>query len=211
ESNMRPIHITDQAPDNDTTLKILWSQQQEARIDAERRLSGRLRREYLGYNFKNLSFKPGESLQTNKIHRVVLVSMWRSGSSFVGDLLSSFPGTFYTYEPLHYLSQNQMVDSDILVNKSMSLLRNILKCSFTKQLEYVAEFKNFMESVQHNRRFWRACARYPSLCYDPWFLENICPYFPVHVIKVLRLELSHISQILDEDDLGDVKIIYLIR
>ncbi len=32
----------------------------------------------------------------------MLVTTWRSGSSFTGGLLDQFPGTFYTFEPLIY-------------------------------------------------------------------------------------------------------------
>ena len=39
--------------------------------------------------------------QTNARH-VLIASTWRSGSTFLGDLLSRYPGVFYSFEPLHY-------------------------------------------------------------------------------------------------------------
>jgi hypothetical protein len=36
---------------------------------------------------------------------ILIVSTWRSGSTFFGDLLTQYPGTYYSYEPLQYLSK----------------------------------------------------------------------------------------------------------
>ena len=32
-----------------------------------------------------------------------LATTWRSGSTFLGDLLNHYPGSFYYFEPLHYI------------------------------------------------------------------------------------------------------------
>ena len=47
---------------------------------------------------------------TNKIplesaRNVLIMTSWRFGSTFLGDLLNHYPGVFYSFEPLHYLSR----------------------------------------------------------------------------------------------------------
>ena len=36
---------------------------------------------------------------------ILIVSTWRSGSTFFGELLTQYPGTYFSYEPLQYLSK----------------------------------------------------------------------------------------------------------
>ena len=36
--------------------------------------------------------------------KVIEVAAWRTGSSFLGELISQYPETFYSYEPLHLFS-----------------------------------------------------------------------------------------------------------
>ena len=36
--------------------------------------------------------------------KVLEIGAWRTGSSFLGELISQYPKTFYSYEPLHVLS-----------------------------------------------------------------------------------------------------------
>ena len=34
---------------------------------------------------------------------ILILSTWRSGSTFTGDLLAHYPSTYYSYEPLYLL------------------------------------------------------------------------------------------------------------
>ena len=51
--------------------------------------------------------------------RTLLVGQRRSGSSFLGELLSTHPGSYYTFEPELLLADHQVVR-----NKSFSLIWN---------------------------------------------------------------------------------------
>ena len=44
----------------------------------------------------------GREVPASSARLILLASTFRSGSSFLGDLLSRAPGTFYYFEPLHY-------------------------------------------------------------------------------------------------------------
>ena len=45
----------------------------------------------------------GEKIPEIKQQNIIIVTTWRSGSTFLGSLLNAYPGTFYSFEPLHYL------------------------------------------------------------------------------------------------------------
>ena len=53
-------------------------------------------------------YKIGDRILPNKSRNVLIATTFRSGSTFLGDLLNHYPGTFYTYEPfwIGFLSQN---------------------------------------------------------------------------------------------------------
>jgi len=63
--------------------------------------------------------------------RNIIITTWRSGSTFLGDILNSHPGNFYHYEPL--------LDYDIIQIRgpphsttAIQVLRNLLNCNFTQ-------------------------------------------------------------------------------
>ena len=46
-------------------------------------------------------------LKSGKPTVIWIISSWRSGSTFLADVLKEIPGTYYTFEPLLYLTQNK--------------------------------------------------------------------------------------------------------
>ena len=44
------------------------------------------------------------SQESGQVRNLLVATSWRSGSSFLGELLNQVPGTFYYFEPLHYYS-----------------------------------------------------------------------------------------------------------
>lgn len=62
--------------------------------------------------------------------RSIIITTWRSGSTFLGDVLNSHPGNYYHYEPL--------LDYDIiqirgapLANDALQTLRDLLHCNYS--------------------------------------------------------------------------------
>merc|ERR1712088_831920 len=49
--------------------------------------------------------KVGQKVATESSRQILVATTWRSGSTFLGDLLNHNPGVFYYFEPLHYYSQ----------------------------------------------------------------------------------------------------------
>ena len=58
-----------------------------------------------------------------------VVTTWRSGSTFLGDILASHPATFYHYEPLIHLGITQ-VRSGKLAETALKALKSQLNCSY---------------------------------------------------------------------------------
>ena len=60
----------------------------------------------------------------------LLVSSWRSGSSFVGKILSSHPVSLYQYEPLHQYGLVRL-RSGAVAERAVSLVFSLLHCEYS--------------------------------------------------------------------------------
>lgn len=63
--------------------------------------------------------------------RNIIVTTWRSGSTFLGDILNSHPANYYHYEPL--------LDYEIIqirgppnAKNAMNVLMDLLNCNYTR-------------------------------------------------------------------------------
>ena len=72
----------------------------------------------------------GLELTGQQAEVVMLVTTWRSGSTFLGHLLASQPGTFYHYEPLAFLSIVQVRAGDLAV-EAVNTLRSLMRCNYS--------------------------------------------------------------------------------
>jgi carbohydrate 6-sulfotransferase 6 len=137
---------------------------------------------------------------TSSTRRILIVSTWRSGSSFLGELIASSPGVFYSFEPMA---------------KHVPFL---FRCHFPD--DYI-RFINGTNHVKLNRRIYDECQYYkrPSLCHQPQMLAQLCVSFPVNLIKAVELSVKDLiafttnsSSALAGDPVTDRwKIIYLVR
>ena len=64
------------------------------------------------------------------IKRILIASTWRTGSSFVGDLIRSSPGAFYSFEPLHFVDADARIESIPALSRSLRLLQSLYQCRF---------------------------------------------------------------------------------
>lgn len=139
-----------------------------------------------------------------KTTKILLVASFRTGSSFVGDLIQSSPGVFYSYEPLIYDGMNQT-----------NLIKSILDCQLPSDYLKFINGKtkggdiNFMK---RNLRGWNGCKHKKSSCYSETFMNELCASFPIQLIKVVRLRVRDLEYLLENDpSTSDWKIIYLMR
>ena len=86
-----------------------------------------------------------------------VVTTWRSGSTFLGDILTSHPATFYHYEPLIHLGITQ-VRSGKLAETALKALKSQLNCSYNGLGKYRVEQKTLLSSVKHVPSGLMGCA-----------------------------------------------------
>eukprot|EP00095_Tigriopus_kingsejongensis_P001704 maker-scaffold802_size95064-snap-gene-0.15 protein:Tk01704 transcript:maker-scaffold802_size95064-snap-gene-0.15-mRNA-1 annotation:"carbohydrate sulfotransferase 1" len=157
----------------------------------------------------------GDRIAPNHARQILLSTTWRSGSSFFGDLLSRYPGTFYSFEPLHYTFTSQM-DLDIY-KPATDLIEMLFKCQYDARnigyLKHTSKAANqFLFS--DNFRVWKVCQKLlPSkaACFMPRFYQAVCPLFPIRLIKTVRLRIQYTENLLQDPDLPNLKVVVLVR
>uniref|UniRef100_A0A1B6DXR3 Sulfotransferase domain-containing protein n=1 Tax=Clastoptera arizonana TaxID=38151 RepID=A0A1B6DXR3_9HEMI len=141
--------------------------------------------------------------------RSIIITSWRSGSTFLGDVLNSHPGNYYHYEPL--------LDYDIiqirgapLSTAALQTIRDLLLCNYTYLDHYLEYGQDHNWLFTHNTRLWDRCLLHPHLCWIPQFLSQMCSLFPFQSMKVVRLRLRLVEQLLSDPSLN-IRVIYLVR
>jgi hypothetical protein len=62
--------------------------------------------------------------------RTLIITTWRSGSNFLGDVLNNHPGSYYHCEPLADYDIIQ-IRGEPLATGAIKNLRNLLNCNYT--------------------------------------------------------------------------------
>ncbi|XP_069976351.1 carbohydrate sulfotransferase 1-like [Penaeus vannamei] len=159
-----------------------------------------------------------EPKETEKQKVILLWTSWRSGSTFLGELLKRVSRkTFYSYEPLHLFRVrvfDKRDDGDSLT-PPVVLLRDLLQCNFEAHANLVKYQRNKEWYARANTYLGAACKKGKSLgqgagCSSPRVVSEVCRSASVHLIKVLRLSLRWARTLLENKDL-DFQILYLVR
>lgn len=150
-----------------------------------------------------------KTISTTPSLQILLVTYYRSGSTFVGDLLNHYPGVFYHFEPLQVITGVQQVTEDEEITRALELLINLLDCDYRNTSRYYQWIYKYRAPLERNYRLLRACSPHPNLCLDITFLRNVCRLHPIQLVKTVRLRLQHATNLLK--DLPNLKIIYLVR
>ncbi|CAL8357634.1 unnamed protein product [Lota lota] len=163
-----------------------------------------------------------------KVH-VLLLSSWRSGSSFVGQVFSQHPSVFYLMEPAwHVWSQLSNYGARKLKMAVRDLVRSVFQCDLSVVDAYLPEQQNvsslFMWSQSRALCSPPACALTPrDRLSDPaecskhcgtkgmrWAAEACRSYSHV-VLKETRIfELESLYPLLRDPSL-DLRIVHLVR
>ena len=65
----------------------------------------------------------------------MVVTSWRSGSTLIGELLNSYPKSFYSYEPLHHLDIRRAYDQDADAKSADKVIKGLLTCNYVPVLQ----------------------------------------------------------------------------
>ncbi|KAF4522576.1 hypothetical protein B566_EDAN012867 [Ephemera danica] len=148
--------------------------------------------------------------------RVLIVSTWRSGSSFLGEVLSTYPGNWYLFEPLGIYNDTRIRSGSYLEQPAVDLLRQTFLCNYTAYDEFTnKQWKNHVLNwtFERNRYMTNNCKKkLKHYCYEADALSAMCKLFPLVSTKTVRLRLDVAENLLnDTKKLGPIKIIYLVR
>ena len=148
-------------------------------------------------NFSSVAL--GDTLLTqesDQVRNILIATSYRSGSTFLGELLNQYPGTFYYFEPLHYYSQKMVKEN---------FLESLFRCQFGDSnhgfLEHLRDPKNSFLLSYHNKRLWDSCKLLPQherleACFSEEYLNRVCPRFPLRLIKTVRLRVQSTKKLL---------------
>lgn len=139
----------------------------------------------------------------------VIFTTWRSGSTFLGDILNAMPGNFYHYEPLLHYDIVQ-VRGPPTAEPALEHLRKLLMCNYTDMDDYLNYGKHHFNLFTHNTRLWKHCRVFTNYCFTSKFLEPFCKLFPLQSMKSVRLRAALAPILLDDPSLN-VKVILLVR
>jgi len=156
----------------------------------------------------------GQDVPVESARQILIATTWRSGSTFLGDLLNHYKGTFYYFEPLHYYSSLKDLKT---VQSEPDFLKSLYTCSFNSEnigfLTHVSKPPNKFIFENHNFRLWNSCKNLlpkNAMCFMPDYLNHVCPLFPIKLIKTVRLRVRKIEKLLG-DPAMDLKVIVLVR
>lgn len=144
------------------------------------------------------------------VSRVLLLGYFRSGSSFVGDLLQQNWKTFYSYEPLHFMTQANRIGPKN-VTDALNLISAIFNCDFKFNKYDPMRFKKDPFLLQWNKFLWNVCRFRPDTCFDVDYISDVCVRSKYNIIKLVRLPVKHLETLWKQIEHLNVKIVYLVR
>lgn len=101
----------------------------------------------------------------SEVRRILIVSYFRSGSTFLGDILQTPHKTFYHFEPFHITRRTRLRFSKLMLG-SMSLCR--LCCWTKKKTTDAARLRNFGCRTRWRKGRRRRCGRRWSMPVGGW-------------------------------------------
>ena len=155
--------------------------------------------------------KVGDEVPSTNARQVLVAATWRSGSSFFGELLSHYPGVYYSYEPLHTIYTNKEFNNDTEAS-AKTLISSLLKCSYNDVM--VKYLRARSKWFWYNFRVWSTCKNVlpaKSACFLPLFYRATCPLFPIRIVKTVRMRVQETEALLRDPELANLKVVVLVR
>ncbi|XP_012342738.1 carbohydrate sulfotransferase 4 isoform X2 [Apis florea] len=182
-------------------------------VDQQRKA---IEREMEGYKYPNGKYEVNVSKLEDLVlekggrpMRSVILTSWRSGSTFLGDVVNAHPANFYHYEPLLDFGIVQ-IRGPPLADEALSNLEALLKCDFNNLDRYLDYGKTHPWVFNHNTHLWKQCQIHKKICWDPRFVSKFCKLFPFQSMKIVRLRLRAAEKLLQQEDLG-IRLVLLVR
>ncbi|XP_077554364.1 carbohydrate sulfotransferase 3-like [Haemaphysalis longicornis] len=148
---------------------------------------------------------------TANVKIVIVLAYYRSGSTFVGELLSSESRTYFHFEPLHLFTTAGRLrpgrESD-----AFQLLDEIVRCRMVKVPLYTIWCENHPWFLHLNRFLADACGGGES-CFSPRPIGSLCSRAKTQVFKFTRLKASQVAAWIErnKDIAQSIRIVHLVR
>lgn len=161
----------------------------------------KIKLEFGNYNFSRT--KGEDSLESFLLEsggqplRSLIVSTWRSGTTFLGEVLNALPGNYYHYEPLLRYGIIQ-IRGPPYVDSAIKSIKQMLKCNHDGMDDYFKYGKEHLHQFSHNTRLWEYCKLDKKLCFDADFTSKFCTLFPFQSMKIVRLRLHLIEDLIKD-------------
>lgn len=141
--------------------------------------------------------------------RSIILSTYRSGSSFLGSIIEAHPGNFYHFEPLTDFNFVQIRGPPLDV-KAVDRIKALLNCEYEKLHDYLEFAKSRPWYFNKTINFQKHCNPREDLCYSSKFLSTYCQLFPFESMKLVRLRLNVAQELLADEKLN-VRLVLLVR
>ncbi|XP_068105420.1 carbohydrate sulfotransferase 6-like isoform X2 [Hyperolius riggenbachi] len=177
----------------------------------------------------SISYLPSFSLKRNPVHLLV-VSSWRSGSSFVGQIFNHHSDVFYFFEPGYPIWIKLPNESSELLHYPLrDLLRSLFTCDVSSLRHYLPKGGKHIDELRffaETRAFCMppACSAFvPSeeynrlscyhRCRDTSLdtMAEICKTYSHVVMKTVRIFDLSVLLPLFRDPALDLRILHLVR
>uniref|UniRef100_UPI0037E90B82 carbohydrate sulfotransferase 6-like n=1 Tax=Semicossyphus pulcher TaxID=241346 RepID=UPI0037E90B82 len=176
-----------------------------------------------------MTLSPPSFTPSNSKSHVLLLSTFRSGSSFLGHVFNQHPSVFYLFEPAwHVWTSLRTLSAQMLQMAVSDLLQSVFQCDFSTMEAYLPQKPRmasmFMWAVSRALCSPPACPLTPrgnfsdpsrcfQACNAPGLqgVQEACSTYSHVVLKVVRvLELESLYPLFRDPNL-DLRIIHLVR
>jgi chondroitin 6-sulfotransferase 3 len=130
--------------------------------------------------------------------RAVVVSTWRSGSTFFGDMLKSLPEGIFHYEPLIPFGKIQIREIS-QAKRAINYLKMIFNCNFNTSMKNRISELQYRSLIGQRTQLLSFCDQNYRFCYRPHFIGTFCKLFPLQTMKLVRLRMKVAGELLRDE------------
>ena len=130
--------------------------------------------------------------------RSLIVASWRTGSTFVGEIINSVPGNYYHYEPLLQYGIVQFREISDSYD-ALRMLKKLFLCDYSGLSDYLAYGREHPYLFKHNFRLWNCCGASANLKWNDTFLSTFCKLFPFQSMKTVRIRLGVVEELFKDN------------
>ncbi|RWS20159.1 secreted protein-like protein [Leptotrombidium deliense] len=160
-------------------------------------------------NFEDVDYN--DNIKSPQMMTIIIVAYWRSGSSFLGDLLQQNKNTYYSFEPLRMIT---VTDGNYIpvvnLSNAFDFLNHVLSCNF----KAIAEYEKVVRKLYffERNKFLQLYCKLMKANDTSEIMEKVCSMSKLHIIKLIRLTLKQVFQFMETlKNKETVKIVHLVR